>query len=337
MALQINIAAPDYPHARHTLPHQLSTWSSQVSRVVLTVETRRSHGRYAEGWDDHAVKLASLLEWAESTGNVDVIPVDYGEAPARHLASRFTGGLPVPAKDAHGAPYYAYLFGLQSAGTRFVLHADADILYGGRSETWMAEAMDLFERDETILVSGPLPGPPTLDGAPRRDVLEAAAGSQRFSSLPAATSTGTTLRFRHMSTRSFLIDLDRLAERVRAIPLHPKPPPRFSRVSPGVEPLEVCLSGAMQEAGAERVDFLGYEPGMWMLHPPYRSSDFFTRLPFIIKAVEAGEVPDEQRGDFDMNDSMIDWTKPRRAARRRDLSARAQRAMTTASERLYRR
>jgi hypothetical protein len=55
---------------------------------------------------------------------------------------------------------------------------------------------------------------------------------------------------------------------------------------------------------------------MWSLHPPYRSETFYTLLPELIARVEAGDVPVAQRGDFDVNDSMIDWSDARRATRR---------------------
>jgi hypothetical protein len=50
---------------------------------------------------------------------------------------------------------------------------------------------------------------------------------------------------------------------------------------------------------------------MWSLHPPFRSEEFYRRLPELIEAVESGRVPDGQRGHYDLNDSMIDWTEAR--------------------------
>ena len=52
------------------------------------------------------------------------------------------------------------------------------------------------------------------------------------------------------------------------------------------------------------------------LHPPYRGAEFCRRLPELIAAVESGQVPDAQRGHYDIHDSMIDWTPQRAAARR---------------------
>ena len=51
---------------------------------------------------------------------------------------------------------------------------------------------------------------------------------------------------------------------------------------------------------------------MWSLHPPYRNAAFYERLPLLIRNIEQGEVPDGQLGDYDMNDSMVDWSSVRK-------------------------
>jgi hypothetical protein len=67
----------------------------------------------------------------------------------------------------------------------------------------------------------------------------------------------------------------------------------------------------MSKYGLVRVDFLGRHPGMWSLHPPYRSQLFYDRLPTLIQQIEAGEIPEAQRGDYDVNDNMVDWSSAR--------------------------
>ena len=68
----------------------------------------------------------------------------------------------------------------------------------------------------------------------------------------------------------------------------------------------------MAAAGLFRVDFLGAAPGMWSLHPPYRSEEFYREPPRLIERIESGEVPEAQRGDYELNDSMFDWSRARR-------------------------
>ncbi len=69
----------------------------------------------------------------------------------------------------------------------------------------------------------------------------------------------------------------------------------------------------MQRHHLHRVEFLGEPPGMWSLHPPYRSPNFYESLPDLIQRIESGNIPEAQRGDHDVNDSLIDWSSARNA------------------------
>jgi hypothetical protein len=60
---------------------------------------------------------------------------------------------------------------------------------------------------------------------------------------------------------------------------------------------------------------------MWSLHPPFRSEQFYRELPRLLERIEAGAVPDAQRGDYDINSSMFDWSRAARRARLRRLWA----------------
>jgi hypothetical protein len=71
----------------------------------------------------------------------------------------------------------------------------------------------------------------------------------------------------------------------------------------------------------ERVDFLGSPPGMWALHPPYRSALFYETLPSLIRRIEIGDVPEAQRGRYDIEDCLVDWTSAARRHRWRRWSA----------------
>jgi hypothetical protein len=134
-----------------------------------------------------------------------------------------------------------------------------------------------------------------------------------------------------MSTRSFLIDLERFHTRVGALRIEPTDPPRWSGRSPGPAPLEISLSRALRDHDLARIDLLGTDPGMWVLHPPYRTEGFLRDMPEIIGRIESGDVPDAQRGDFDLNDSMVDWSRARRRIRRRQQRERVARAAAAAA------
>src|SRR5439155_24691722 len=120
----------------------------------------------------------------------------------------------------------------------------------------------------------------------------------------------TAFRFPHLRARRFVMDLRRFATAVGQLPL--TRPPRIRQVqalvrgNPRYNLPEGIFSASMAEHSLFRVDFLGEPPGMWSIHPPYRSPQFYQALPGLIERLEAGEVTDAQRGDHDVNDSMVD-------------------------------
>jgi hypothetical protein len=235
--------------------------------------------------------------------------VDYSSEVAARLAAKFFGGQSLPAKNWNGAPFYSYFFGLDAAEHNYVFHMESDMMYGGGSRTWVAEAVRLLIDRPDVLVCNPLPGPPTADGRLRSQTLR----PEPLMSL--------AYRADFVSTRLFLIDRDRLHSRVS--PLMLTQPPRRRRWqalgdgNPPYEAPEVILSREMSKRGLLRIDFLGSAPGMWSVHPPYRSKGFYERLPQVIEQIEKDEIPDAQRGHHDLTDRMVDWTGARKPKWRR--------------------
>jgi hypothetical protein len=113
--------------------------------------------------------------------------------------------------------------------------------------------------------------------------------------------------------------MNRFKDRLDKLPWVPASPLQRLRARilghpPEVIEAELLLSKTLQRFDLYRIDMLGSPPGMWSLHPPYRSEEFYRRLPELIRAVETGDVPEGQRGHYDLNDSMIDWTSARTAS-----------------------
>jgi hypothetical protein len=308
VTLQINVAPVDLPHATHILPHQLRQWGSQVQEVLFTFDLHRTArgGQFGEGWDERREPMRDLLEQlCASHAGARIAEVDYGPQKLDEVAAAYTGGAAIPAKDTKGAPFYPYLFGLHEARNDLVFHLDSDLMFGGSSQTWLSEARVLLDTDASVLTCSPLPGPPSGDGRLRTQT----ATRFPYSSL--------AYLFPDMSTRLFMIDRRHLRERLGPLPLlgprralsgakarlHGNPPYRAA---------ELVISEAMATAGVYRVDLLGASPGMWSLHPPYRSQEFYDALPGLIERIEAGDTPEAQRGDYELNDSMIDWSRARR-------------------------
>jgi hypothetical protein len=96
-------------------------------------------------------------------------------------------------------------------------------------------------------------------------------------------------------------------------------------------PAEEVLSDNMMRIGVYRLDFLGTGKGMYSLHPPYRSPEFYAALGSIVERIEKGDVPEGQLGDFDINGSMVDWTSALAAKTRSKRYAKALRHLISAN------
>lgn len=308
VTLQINLAPTDLPWAKHIVPHQLRVWANQVDEILLVLDKHRSRGRYSACWHERLPGMLALLdEICDTYPHARTVDVDYSPEVAAHLADTYFGGTPLPPKDCSGGPFYSFIYGLEAPKYRYVFHTDSDMMYGGGSPTWIAEAVELLQRRPEVIVCSPHPGPPAPDG--RLIGLNSPA-------MEPEPHTSVAYRTSHLTWRLFLLDRKRLATAMREMPLLRPPLGWILKAkadgNPPVWAAEGCFSQAMVDRGLIRIDFLGNEPGMWSLHPPRRSELFLQRLPESIDAVERGDVPEGQLGDYDMNDSMIDWSSARK-------------------------
>lgn len=299
VTLQISLSPSDYRHAQLLLPHQLRAWQGQVTEVLLTVDFHRSSGRFSARWEEGKDKIVPL---AQSIPRGRVVTVDYSRIAMAKTSAEFFGGRPIPAKDFRGGPYYSYFFALAEAKNRYVLHVDADMFFGGGNQSWIDEAIAHMSNHPEVLFAAPLSGPPAADG--------------RLHSQQATVEPGEShaFRFDTMSTRLFLLDRVRFRSTIGA--LQPRPPPAWRSIikalvegNPPHDLPENLFTDAMRAGGLVRREFLGRTPGMWSLHPPYRCTEFYRRLSEIIRQVETGVIPAAQRGDHDINDSLIDWSE----------------------------
>jgi hypothetical protein len=78
---------------------------------------------------------------------------------------------------------------------------------------------------------------------------------------------------------------------------------------PGQELPENLLTEAMQRTRLKRFDFAGPAPGCWTLHPPYRSENFYQKIPELLARIEKPDLPAAQLGDHDFNESLVDWNE----------------------------
>ncbi|WP_432491949.1 hypothetical protein [Kineococcus gypseus] len=331
VTFEITVSPTDWRHAVHVLPHQLRQWAGQVDDVQFTLNLQQRAGRYGTAADEGLRTLRALLdELCERHPNAHVVEVDTSDAARAAVSERFLGGRPVPLKNHDGGPYYSYLFGWHAARNDLVLHTDSDMLFGGGSQAWVGEALEVLRTRDDVLCTAPLPGPPTADGVlPERVRAQHArmGGEPRREPLDSLA-----YRLHGCSTRLWLFDRATLSRRLGGMPVEA---PRLrsalrARVegNPPVELPEKSMSRRMNELGLYRVDLLGSGAGMWSVHPTMRSEEFYAALPELVARVESGDVPDAQRGDYDLNDSMVDWTSAREALRRQTWPRRLARRAT---------
>jgi hypothetical protein len=316
VAAQMSTYPMDVRHLEHLLPHQIRALAPMVDRFVITLDTHQSRsGRYrVSNFNERLARTRDVINQARRHyPQLEVLDVDYGDAARRAVAQYFFGVDSIPVKAWDGGPFYSYFFGLYATNAQFVLHMDGDMMFGGGSKTWVRDAIACMERRPEVMVTAPHPGPPRADGQIFGHGSEGTGYSKEPMEWPA-------WRHSSVSTRIFLIDLNRFKARLGVLPLLPPGPlqrmkSRLLGNPPQVREAELLMSHTLHASGLFRIDLLGSSPGFWSLHPPYRSEAFYQRLPELIQAVETGNVPEGQRGHYDLNDSMIDWTNARTANR----------------------
>ena len=318
---QLNIHPNDIALVPHLLPHQIRQWSPLVDRIHVTLDTHGSvAGHYrADGMAEKLVAMRHLLaRIADGEPKLVIDEVDTSPEARHEIARTFFDRDDVPLKAWHGGPFYAYLYGLHRARADAIVHFDGDMLFGGASPTWLDEALAVLHSTPDTLFVGPLPGPPREDGAVLghgehwRGVRHGSVDGLGF---PAH-------RFDTVSTRIMVVSPTLMRERLggpipwRAPNLRRRVHARLLGNPPDTLNLERSLSVTMRERGLGRIDMLGTSAGMWSLHPPYRSPEFIARLPEFVERVEAGTVPDGQRGRYDLGEPWIDWSAARAAKSR---------------------
>lgn len=304
ITLQISLAPSDFKHVVHLLPHQLKVFGNQVDEILLTYDTHKSKGRFALNWDDNNAKMWPLLQkCASDNPKIRLMKIDYSKSKKTEIANRFFKRKNIPSKDWRGGPFYTYFFGLHEASNDYVFHIDSDLFFGGLSQTWLKEAVELYEAEDRILFLNPLAGPPREDGT----LIKQAYTPYLDKSFHYV--------FKTVSTRLFLVHKKRLNTSILGNPFTFKPRELIRacyKKNPPYKLPEELFSALLKKNNLIRVDFKGKDDGLWSLHPPYRTQNFYEELPLIIKKIETNDVPESQKGFYDIVDELVDWSSVRK-------------------------
>ncbi|HEY0947723.1 MAG TPA: hypothetical protein VGD81_20740 [Opitutaceae bacterium] len=303
VSLHISLAPRDVAHAGALLPHQLRQLAPHVEEVVLTVDG----GPGTQDDDAALAQFRSLVEpWRDAGPRLVLRNADYSPARRRELAAAFFRHGTMPAQTYRAGPFHAYFDGWFATSREFVFHLDSDIFLGGDVGGWLAEAIALLRSEPQVLACNPLPGPPAPDfriNQPQAQRwLEGPRGAHRFDSF-------TTRLF--FMNRARLVGLEPCLHLRRAA-WRQQVRGFVERTSPYALPEDI-ISEYQRARGWHRVDFLGAAPGLWSLHPPFRNAEFYQKLPELVRRIETDDLPPAQRGDYDLNDSLVDWSDARAA------------------------
>lgn len=303
ITLQISLAPSDYRHSKFLLLHQIRVFENQVDEILLTYDTHRSNGRFSINWKENNEQMWDFLqELYASNAKIRLIKIDYSEKKVKEVANFFFSRNNIPAKDWRGGPFYTYFFGMYEAKFPDIFHIDSDLFFGGLSKTWLDEATSLYKKDPKILFINPLPGPPTANGKLYNQNSVSYNGLNNHHAFDTvSTRLYLVNKFRLADKKLKNIKTLKLGELIRAI----------IRKNPAYKLPEEFLSAHMQKHNFIRVDFEGQHNGLWSLHPPYRTPKFYDELPMLIQRIEKNDIPEAQRGHYDIVDQLFDWSEAR--------------------------
>ena len=293
ITLQINLAPSDAHVARHLLPHQLQTFATAVDRIILTVDRSGGGGKFADRPD--GPDLETIIERSTNgLSHVSVESVRYDSAARDRVSEVFFGGRSYGLQDRRGGPCHCYLDAFLSVDTKYLLHMDSDMMFSGDGGAWLGQARSALD-DPRIIAVNPLGGPP---GPP--DKYQRSRNPERHPD---------GFLFDELSTRLLFVDVAEFVDRLCPLPAADKFPAsqqleRWLGRHPRQELPEILMSKSMSSRGLKRLDMLGSGPGLWALHPIHKTPQLAALLPEILSRVESGDVPDEQRGHYDLHPSL---------------------------------
>lgn len=297
VSLKIAISPRDYRFITHLLPHQLKVWAGQVDEILIVFDY---HGYDTSSYTELIGRIHAFIdELQQQYPKIRLIEVDYSENAQKLISKAYFNNKKVPAKTHRYGPYYSYFYGLYMTSHDYVLNIDSDLFFGGHNPDWIQEAIGLMKSDDKLITCTPFPGPPTADGK-----LISQSGQADDSPL-------RKIRFDSFSTRIFFIYKPSFIKELCPIPVKIAELPVIARALIRKRPVyalpEDILTETVRRKGLYRVDFLGSGDGLWTLHPPFRNEAFFKKLHELVNRVEQNDIPDGQRGYYDINESMVDW------------------------------
>jgi len=301
VSLQINLSAADLPLCRNLLQRQIAFWYEELDEVVLSIESKKSFGKFATDFDQNKEALLEMADhYSKTYSKVRYHFIDYSPQRNAELARKFFDAKRIPEKDYRGCAFYSYLDGLASCRNQYIIHLDSDMMIGGDPNSWVQDAVSLLNSDYRYLLVNPLPGPPAAD-FDLKQKYHSKAGPYQF-------------LFTKMSTRVFLIDMEKVFThklRLKRTPISPRYLKWFfkSRFKWGHMALEDIMTDSMIRRSLLRVDTLGAGEGRsaYTLHPVWKPATFIASIPRLLERIDKNDIPESQRGHYNVNNDFFNF------------------------------
>lgn len=288
------VARTDCLFLEKTIPHLVQACNFPFTEKVAFIDTaplgRRFSGRFGIGSDaDLRRSVARLIE----DGHLDrAVDISYEKALRKTVYRQTFGRDLWEVQDSGGYPILGLAQSFQNLIGDYVLHLDIDLLcHGSQKGSWVAEGIRTLQDNEDLVFVAPLSGPPSQDGTLRQGTTKYRHDKERDLYL-----------FQDVTSRKILFRRHTYDSILPMNPLWTSPRRRLlSQITRKSElwNWEIMVSERLRETGKFRADLSGDQG--WTLHTPDHGPEFIERLPEFIAKVEAGEIPDAQKGHYDLD------------------------------------
>lgn len=310
ITLQINLSPGDVAYAHLTVPALLAAHPTVAERLLVVDCCRPQKTRIvspeerfpADSFRERVATVRSLAQQWLLEKRVDRVEfLEPGSAHFSHLARRYCRPWMRETHDYGGCAFMAYWAAFEFTQTRFLLHYDADmVLHQANAYDWSAYAQRHLERSDTLIAASPRTSPPGFDIGGTPDAPTRHEG-RPFAAIPGGWANDW------FSTRCFLFDRVKLEQTLPLVQGKEAWIAAIKRIAGRAYPPapEIVLFRHLAPRGFRRLN-LGSRDA-WLLHPTRKPAEYLRLLPSILAEVKAGRVPDDQRGNSEID--VPAWTK----------------------------
>jgi hypothetical protein len=299
VTLQFNLNQGDVSFLFQSIPPLVQAHRRNIDEVVAIVDCcRPQSGPVTVGEGDsleseyrqRTEETCAIARNLKQQGYLDKIIYLHKDDPILSVIYRkYLNNLIRQTHDSTGTALAAYLLALETCGSRYLIHYDADILlYQAPDYDWTVEAKNFMSAEPMAIDVSPRISPPFAEYKHLADAPSVKWGK------PEGPGEGYWYS-NWFSSRCFLLDRQKLfsylplvkGNRIELLArkfLRRNYPWNF----------EMLLSRRMKLVGGRRLVLKSRQA--WILHPKDRDHRYLNVLPRMQKAITEGRLPLEQRG-----------------------------------------